>query len=73
MRDTTLVDSLEDGGGLTLNCKLEQCSRTDVDIRVGSGEYEKQNTAVDESGQELDTSQSDGDYEGTRRCVCGTI
>jgi hypothetical protein len=50
MRDTSLVDSLEDGGSLTLNGKLEQSSGTNIDIRVGGGEYEKKDTAVDESG-----------------------
>lgn len=72
MRDTPLVDSFEDCRSLPLNCKLEQSSRANVDIRIRCREDEQQNTAVDEGGQELDTGESDGDYEGTGSCVGGT-
>jgi hypothetical protein len=71
-RDTSLVDPLEDLGRLSLNCKLEQRSGTDVDVRVGGGEDEEQDAAVDEGGQELDTGESDGNNEGTRSSVGGT-
>lgn len=71
-RDTSLVDPLEDLGRLPLNRKLEQGSGTNVNIRVGCRKDEKQNAAVDEGGQELDTGESNGDDEGTGRGVCST-
>lgn len=72
-RNTSLVDTLEDLGGLSLHGKLEKGSGSDIHIRIGGRENEEENAAVDECRQELDTSKSNCDNEGTSCGVGGAV
>lgn len=72
-RNTSLVDALEDLGGLSLHGKLEKSSRSDIHIRIGGRENEEENAAVDECRQELDTSKSNGDNERAGGGVGGAV
>lgn len=44
--------------------KTVECSGSDVEIAVGGGEDEKENTGIDKSGETLDTTFDNGHDEG---------
>lgn len=61
--DTTAISAGEDAWSVTLDGKTVESTGSNVQIGVGSGEDEDQDTAVEDTWQGLDTGVLDGDDE----------
>lgn len=63
--DTTAVGSSEDGRRRLVGGEAVEGTAGNVEIRVGGGEDENENTGVDETGEGLDTGERGSDDKGT--------
>ena len=60
---TAAISLLEDGGGGLVTGKSVEGTAGNVQIGVGGGENEDENTSVDDVGEDLDTGELGGDDE----------
>lgn len=69
--DAAAVGAGEDGGGFALAREPVDGTSGDVEVRVGGGEDEEEDAAVEDVGEDLDAGQLDGDDEGRGSCGAG--